>query len=192
MNSTLRYYDDHAEEFCVSTFSLDLGDLYIPFLERLPNKGRILDAGCGSGRDAFAFSKLGFEVEAFDASPKIVRIAQRKTGLPIRVDTFETFQPEAQFDGIWACASLLHLAKDQLAPCLKQLAQFLNPTGVIYASFKRGDGCSNRGERKFLDLLPEQVPDFLHEVGTLECLKIWETADLRTGREKEQWVNLLL
>jgi 2-polyprenyl-3-methyl-5-hydroxy-6-metoxy-1,4-benzoquinol methylase len=61
------YYDDHADQFVRGTLAVDMAELYKPFLEHVPAGGRILDAGCGSGRDTRAFLAQGYEVVAMDA-----------------------------------------------------------------------------------------------------------------------------
>jgi SAM-dependent methyltransferase len=66
-------YSVNAEAYVARTASLDLGSLHDHFLPRIPVGGTILDAGCGSGRDAAAFAALGYQVHAFDQSPEMVR-----------------------------------------------------------------------------------------------------------------------
>ena len=72
-------------------------------------EGRILDLGCGSGRDTKYFVDLGYKVNAIDASKEMVRLASIKSGLEVKHMSFELFSPDLQYDGIWACASLLHV-----------------------------------------------------------------------------------
>jgi SAM-dependent methyltransferase len=67
---TLDYYDSHAEEFLERTATVSIEHLYEPFLALVPQGGRILDAGCGSGRDAAEFARRGYEVVAFDDQPR--------------------------------------------------------------------------------------------------------------------------
>ena len=192
LDSTRRYYAEHAEEFCESTFSIDMSELYRPFVARLPEGGRVLDAGCGSGRDALAFSQMGFEVVAFDASAEIVRIARLRTKLDIRVDTFDSFHDDQGFDGIWACASLLHHSRTDLGHSLLRLFDILVPGGVLYASFKNGEQEEQRGMRLFLDLTEKGVLEILDGIPSIDVLQIWTTPDLRGGRELEGWTNALL
>ena len=192
LDSTHRYYDEHAEEFCASTFSIDMSELYRPFVARLPEGGRVLEAGCGSGRDALAFTQMGFQVEAFDASAEIVRIARVKTNLDIQVDTFDTFHDDQGFDGIWACASLIHHSRTDLGHCLLRLRDKLVPGGVLYASFKNGEQEEQRGLRVFLDLTQMGVIEIVDGIPGIEVLQIWPTPDLRGGRELERWTNALL
>lgn len=78
---------------------MDLKEFYAPFLRHVPAGTQILDAGCGSGRDSAAFLAQGYEVLAIDASPTMVRAAQR-IGTPAKVMTFQGMQFDAEFDGI--------------------------------------------------------------------------------------------
>ena len=73
------YYDDHASEFIADTLSVDMEEVYKPFLSRVPPGGRILDAGCGSGRDMLAFHNKGYDVVSTDASAKMVEMAKLLT-----------------------------------------------------------------------------------------------------------------
>ena len=135
------YYRDMAKVFFDATCTIDMSELYAPFLKPLPQHATILDAGCGSGRDALAFFRQGYQVQAFDACPELVQLARGHTGLDIQCASFADFQPKTTtINGIWACASLLHLPFAQLPETFRRLAQFLSPGGVIYCSFKYGDG----------------------------------------------------
>src|SRR6516225_6409750 len=79
-SSAVAYYDAHAAEFCQRTISLDMSELYAPFLREIPAGGRILDAGCGSGRDSLAFLKAGYDVVSIDASLEMVKATNKLTG----------------------------------------------------------------------------------------------------------------
>src|SRR6516225_8744251 len=90
---------------CANTLPVDMSDLYAPFLREIPPGGRILDAGCGSGRDSRAFTRLGYEVVSIDASRQMVLAASKLTGQAAILKRFDEIEFEAEFDGIWACAS---------------------------------------------------------------------------------------
>ena len=188
----LPYYESRAIEFAENTFALDMSSLYAPFLGELPSGGRILDAGCGSGRDALAFAELGFDVEAFDASSALVDWARKKTGLPIELCTFADYSRSKRFDGIWACASLLHLELQDAKQAIAKLFGMLRENGVLYASFKLGHGVRIDGERQFLDLHEEDLPALIDACGKPEVFRVWRTHDSRPGREAEEWINFLL
>jgi len=134
------YYDANAEAFRQRTFGNDLTALYDPFTSLLPAGGHILDAGCGPGRDALAFLRRGFRVTAIDASPAMVELASQATGQPALLLRFEEIEFEASFDGIWACASLVHVPRAAIDGVLARLSRALVSGGVLYASLKCGDG----------------------------------------------------
>src|SRR4051794_32480007 len=103
-SSTVAYYDTHAAEYVANTVDLDLSALYKPFLALIPAGGRVLDAGCGSGRDGLYFKRNGFDVTAFDASSEMVRAGSELLGQPVLNLTFQELDFRNEFDGIWACA----------------------------------------------------------------------------------------
>jgi SAM-dependent methyltransferase len=186
------YYDDHAKLFFDQTFAVDMSDLYAPFLERLPRQATILDAGCGSGRDALAFSQQGYRVLAFDASPELVELACQHTRLDIQSTSFVDFATApASIHGIWACASLVHLPYPQLQPMIKKLGQYLVTAGVFYCSFKYGDDQVERGGRHFTNLNEKLLQDVVHETG-LKLELTWQTEDRRPDRAGEFWLNAIL
>ena len=134
VDTTIQYYEEHAEEFAANTLKADMGGIRSRFLSYLPTGCRILDFGCGTGRDSKAFLDLGHAVTAIDGSEGLCQIARSLTGLPVRCLDFCNYTPEEVevYEGIWACASLLHLQKDELLPVMKVLSQALIPGGAFY------------------------------------------------------------
>ena len=100
--------------FFADTVDVDMTPLYRCFLPLLPEQAHVLDAGCGSGRDALAFAKLGYRVTAFDASPALVALAESHLRRPVQCLHFQDIAWRETFDGIWACASLLHVPAAEL------------------------------------------------------------------------------
>ncbi len=78
---TIDYYNTHADHFAESTFNVDMESLYQPFLQLLSPNARILDLGCGSGRDSLGFKNKGYQVEAMDYSEELVKKAIILTGI---------------------------------------------------------------------------------------------------------------
>src|SRR5579864_7240756 len=102
---TINYYDFHAKEYCDLTRHLDLSAFYAHFLAVLPPEAHILDAGCGSGRDAKIFLDRGYRVTAIDASSELAQLAAEYTKQPCEVLRFQEMEFREEFDGVWACAS---------------------------------------------------------------------------------------
>ena len=187
---TIDYYNKHAEEFTASTFEVDMEILYQPFLAELLEGTRILDVGCGSGRDTLAFKNKGYQVYAIDYSEELVKKATRLTGIPIKLQSFYEIDVDEAYDGIWACASLLHCERDRLAEVVGKLITALKPNGVLYISFKYGNGDREKDGRQFTDLNKEQAELLLNQFESVTQLKQWITGDKRP-EHTEQWLNLL-
>lgn len=162
------------------------------FLAYLPAGAAILDAGCGSGRDAVAFVGAGYQVSAFDGSPELAAMAAQRLGLEVAVKRFEDLTLEPRFDGIWACASLLHLPARRLSDAFQRLGNGLRPHGVLYASFKYGSGERNAGGRHFTDLNEDGLAELLKALTIFRVLEIWVAPDQRPERSGERWLNALL
>lgn len=191
VSDTIKYYDENAEAFVAQTISADVTALYKPFLSRLPKPARILDAGSGSGRDTKAFRDLGHEVVAIDASEEMVRATSSLTNGPAIYSTFVEFSDEKLFDGIWACASLLHVPTSDLPKTLKHLGGLLRESGWMFATFKVGGDEQVRNGRFFNDMDAERFVAVVDAASGLEVAKTWETEDVRPERQ-ERWLNVLM
>ena len=189
---TLAYYEEQAQAFFAETVAVDMTPLYDRFLARVPPGGHILDAGCGSGRDARAFQRLGYAVTAFEASPALARLASEHCGLPVEVRRFQDVEWEDRFDGIWACASLLHVPMAELPEVLGRLGRALKFGGVLYASFKYGAGERDHGGRRFTDLDEEGLAGLVEAVPARVMIETWVSGDRREGREGERWLNAVV
>lgn len=190
------FYDTNAKQFLQDTRSVDMSALHDRFLAAVPQassgSARILDAGTGSGRDARAFRGAGYQTEAFDASPAMVRAATAFAEVPVRQMRFEEFDWEHLSEGIWACASLLHVARGDLPEVLRRLADHLVPAGVLYASFKTGSGERQEAGRHFTDMTEETFAGLLDECPSLRQVEFWRTEDRRPNRKDDLWLNALL
>ncbi len=191
-DSTITYYTDNAVAFVEDTLPVDMAPLYMRFLPRVPRGGHILDAGCGSGRDASAFLDRGYSVTACDASERLVALAADYLGLPVQVLRFQDMEWIQAFDGVWACASLLHVPCTELPDAFRRLARALRPGGILYASFKYGRGEREHHGRRFTDLDEAGLATLLDQVEGLTEMETWTTGDQRPGRESERWLNTLL
>ena len=187
---TIDYYNMHSDQFAESTFNVDMESLYHPFLEHLPSTARILDLGCGSGRDTLAFKNKGYQVDAIDYSEELVKKATQLTGIPVRLQSFYEIDADQAYDGIWACASLLHCERSRLTEVLEKMVQALKPNGVIYMSFKYGDSDRDQDGRQFTDLDENQAEALLEQFENVQHIQQWVTLDQRPDRQ-EKWLNLL-
>ena len=181
---TMAFYDGDPEGYSASTIDGDVSDLRGRFSSLLAPGARVLDLGCGSGRDTLAFTRDGFDVTAVDGSEGMCRVASVYTGVPVRCLDFMDLDYEGEFDGVWACASLLHLRPDELPTALSLIRRALVDGGVLCMSFKRGGFSGRRDGRWYTDLEPEAMAGLAEGAG-LSVVGIWTDADAR-GTE---WVN---
>ena len=191
-NKTLEYYNKNADNFAKTTIDVNFYETQKHFQELLPEHGYILDFGCGSGRDTKYFLEQGFYVDATDGSEEMCHIASNYTGIQVRRLLFEELDENKKYDGIWACASILHLPKKQLREVLKNMYAALKSKGWIYTSFKYGEFEGERNGRYFTDFTTDTFKDFIHDMHGLKIEEQWITGDVRPGRGEEKWLNLLL
>ncbi|OCH21303.1 class I SAM-dependent methyltransferase [Aliivibrio logei] len=189
---TYTYYNRNAQDFFDNTVSINMSSIYDNFLSLLPEKAHIIDAGCGSGRDTKYFLDHGYSVTSFDASEQLVHLAMDLSNHPIQHSTFLNFSitPKSQ-DGIWACASLLHVPMKQLKETLFHLAQYLKDDGIFYCSFKYGHNEMEHNGRHFTNLNETILNDLLVNL-PISIKKTWITEDLRANRINEKWLNIIL
>jgi len=189
--SDVNYYNVNAELFIQNTLNVDMEKLHQRFIDNLPKHSKILDAGCGSGRDTLAFMKMGFSVDAFDASIKMVESAKKLTGLPVKHNRFDQIQVVNEYHGIWSCASLLHIKRAELPSSMQVLANTLKDTGIWFISFKYGSEEREKDGRFFTDLTEELLTDLVSEVKDIQIESMWTSVDQRPDR-CEKWLNALL
>ncbi len=182
--STLDFYESNAEGYCDATYDIDMSESRGVFLNLLEAGAAVLDLGCGSGRDAKAFSDEGMEVVAVDGSPAMCRIAARNTRLEVRNLRFSELDYEGDFDAVWACASLLHVPMGELPGVLSLVRRALRKWGLFFCCFKKGFGEREDGGRSYTDMLPDQLSDVLSSNGFVP-VRIWESE----GRDGTVWVN---
>ncbi|MDO6634855.1 class I SAM-dependent methyltransferase [Pseudoalteromonas carrageenovora] len=191
-NTTLNYYNENAQTFSDSTLNVDMSALYREFLPYVVQNGYVLDAGCGSARDAAYFKSQGFSVSAFDASPALTKLASNYLQQPVAVKTFQELECVNKYDGIWCCASLLHVPKAELPQVFLNLQNALKPNGVLYVSFKYGTQERVHNGREFTDLTEQLLSNLLNQHTQLSIIKHWQSVDQRPARESEVWLNALI
>lgn len=192
MNSrTLDYYNQNAENFINGTVSVDFKETQDKFISVIPGK-RVLDFGCGSGRDTKYFLEAGLEVTATDGSEELCKSASIYTGIEVKQMLFQELDDVEEYDGIWACSSILHLPKDELKVVFNKMLRALDSDGVIYTSFKYGEFEGERNGRFFTDFTVDSFKEYIKDIQNIVIDDCWITGDVRPGREEEKWLNLIL
>jgi len=187
------FYRDHARAYRDDTVRIDMSPIYERFLSRLPANARILDAGSGSGRDTLAFLQRGYEVDAFDASPELSALSTALTGVPTKLLRFQEFRAPARYEGIWACASLLHVPRPDLPDALRRLIAALRPGGVLYMSFRHGsqERVSEDG-RYFLDMDERRLREQLAAFPSVTIVDLWLSAGESEYSANGHWLNAVV
>lgn len=190
MRSTVSYYDKNAEEYYRSTVDVDLDQARLRFAAYLPEHAQIIDVGCGSGRDVKAFCEMGFQAVGLDVSEKLAQIASRELGVRIIVGDMATWVAAEPFDGIWCCASLLHLTDEQVRQFADNLRMNLKPGGAIYISVKSGitTGFDEKG-RYMQNFTEEELAELLQRA-EIEIVEEWDSPD-KMDREGLWWINVV-
>ena len=189
---TLNYYNSNAAVFSETTKNVDFSEVQQIFTNQLSPDASILDFGCGSGRDTRYFIDHGYHVAATDGSEVICKIATKYTGIQVKQMLFEELDDRNQYDGIWACASILHLFREELPDIFHKMYRALKKNGIIYTSFKYGTFEGERNGRYFTDFTEEMFEEFARQISGLQIEKMWITGDVREGRGDERWLNILL
>lgn len=190
---SIEYYNKNATNYIQEADAADMGVLYTFFQKYLEkNNPLILDAGCGSGRDSQYFLEQGFRVRAFDASEKMVSHCKTFMYKSVQLATFETYTSLEKFDGIWACASLLHVPEENLIQIIQKFIEMLNPNGIFFMSFKlRNENFSKNG-RDFTCMTKEKFAKLSSQLTGIETLETIETYDVREGRTSEKWLSIIV
>lgn len=188
------WYDTHSDDFEIATLNLGIPPLLVEFAGRLRPRARVLDAGCGAGRDTRWLLDHRFSVDAFDISREMVEATRANTCgrvQPRRLDFRDYRDPPESWDGIWALASLLHMSRADLRACLPRLFESLTETGKLAFSVKLGQGARMDAlgrPMSFYD--PEEITEITAAAlgpGRVEA-RI-QTAPSSDG--ETQWINVI-
>ena len=186
------YYNENAAAFIDASISADVSELYEPFERRLSLGCKILDLGCGSGRDSRYFVGKGYDVIAIDPSEAMCKQTKSIAQIPVFQMRAEELQFNDEFDGVWACASLLHVPKDTQLDTLRRIGNALKRGGICYCSWKYGNSERSVEGRHFTDFTVETFRDLLKKATMFEEVEVWTTHDVRKDRQDQKWLNALM
>ena len=186
-------YDTNAREFIESWLSADMHDQYKAFESLVHPGAKILDGGCGSGRDSLYFLQKGYVVDAFDPSEEMIKYASEFTGLKVKKMKWEELDEKEAYDAIWASASLYHVPRPDMAPTFKRIADALKSKGILFASFrdKENDFVDSEG-RALTSFNKDTLTSFLSTLGLFDIVALSERKDSRKNKQDEVWLFALL
>lgn len=188
---SIDYYNRYAVPYYEETVDVDMTEVIEPFMELLPENAEVLDLGCGSGRDTIVLEESGFYVTPMDGSEEMCKLAEINTDQEVLQMTYDEMEFDDVFDGIWACAALVHLTDDEMREIMKKLIQALKADGILYFSVHKGDRDGIYNGRYFRDYTRKELSDLMEEFPELELINMWTTQDARSGKSDGQWLNVL-
>ena len=182
------YYEKNASKYIEDTINCDMSEQYKFFLKNMPKKGMILDIGFGSGRDMRYFKSLGYEVEGID--PTISFVNNLKDEFDVYHKRVEDINIINRYEGIWACASLLHIESNKLVDVFNKCYEALKDNGIMYVSFKYGDFEGIIDDRYFTYLVEESFINIINQI-KFKIDKIWINNEDKLNRDVK-WLNVVL
>lgn len=188
MNQTITYYNQNAEEYFNKTVNVSMQALYDQFEAYLNPGDKILDLGCGSGRDSKYFLSKGYEVVSVDGSIEMCRLAAKYLCKEARNITFNELDYVDEFNAVWACASLLHVDSGELLEVFARIRKALRDKGLIYASWKYGYMEYINNGKYYTDLNENSLVE-LFDSSSFSIEKLWITEDNLLRGEK--WINII-
>ena len=188
---TLRFYEENAESYAAQTRAIELAHLYQPFFKYIPRGGRILDVGCGAGRDLKRFIEEGYEAVGIDPSETLAAKANEYSGCKVLVSSVQNINFSQEFDGVWACASLIHLPRHELPAALGKISLALRSHGVLLVSMQIGSGeMVMHDGRIVVRYTSVEVSNAIKQAG-FELIEMWNTPDSLPSRHSLLWVNAI-
>jgi 8-oxo-dGTP diphosphatase len=191
---TTAAYDASARAFAERTVHIRLSKEMAHFAARLAPGVRVLDVGCGPGRDATWLAEQGFDAVGTDLSFGMLQEGAAR-GVPaplIQADMAHLPFRRGSFRGLWVCASLLHIPKEQAGDVLRELERAVHP-GHIYLAVKSGEGEAwvedEQGRRRFFAYYSPFEIQLLMERSGFEVLDHWINEDTLGGQHP--WINVL-
>lgn len=168
---TLNSYESTVCEYSRNTETLHPHLHAKNFIEMLSPHAKIIDIGCGPGRDAKIFQENGLRVVGIDFSPKMIAIAkQNAPKAEFHVMNMERMDfPKEAFEGAWASASFVHLPKKRVVQVFKNIHNFLKTNGVFYLSVKKGTGEALAQDKRYGNM--QKFWSFFEEAELVDLLK---------------------
>ena len=193
IKDTLDYYDNNIETYKQMWLN-DFSENYnfkIPniFLGYLEESSHILDLGCGTGRDSKYFIDGGYKVTSIDGSIEMCKVAENLLNRKVEQINFLDMNYKNEFEGIFACASLLHLSNDDLLIVLKKISNSLKQNGILYTCFKYGDSTRIDNGRFYNDMNEEKFTNLSKNIEELKILRTWVTEQYKSDTK---FINFII
>ncbi len=186
---TIETYDDMAQTWSANHSTTRFWGLEMDRFQSYLPQGRVLEIGCGGGRDAQELIALGYRYVGIDISAGFLTQARLNNPLALflRMSAYDLAFKENSFAGFWASAVLLHLPKNRVRQALEELHRVTRPKGVGFISVKEGQGEGLIDQRFFAFYSQEEFASLLKTNG-FGILK----QDIKKMSEKTTWLTFLV
>jgi SAM-dependent methyltransferase len=190
MNSKT-FYQNQAQAYFDQTFGIDPSSFLLPLARHLVPGARILDIGCGAGRDMLWLKNKGYSCTGLDISPALAELARRHTGLPVIEADFESFDFQGMdMDALVLIGALVHVPHERLEPVVKKILQALNSHGHVLMSMKQGQGHKTRPDGRIFYLWTKDELMRVFEDCRLRCVTYFQQqSKIRAG---DTWMSFVL
>ena len=186
------YYESNAERYAAETISADMSEQYQRLLPLLKKVAKFLDVGTARGRDECYSKKQAYQATALEPPKHLCREIRKVFSGEIVCSDIQNYQPTERYDGIWACASLIHLQEEEVLCFFRKIDMYLNDNGIVYVSGKNGISTGEVEDgRFFLEFTEQLVEKILTVNKQLKQEQLWYTEDV-SGRRGFRWLNVVL
>ena len=193
IKDTINYYDNNSIKYKElwlddfnNNYNFEIPDIFLSYLKF---NSKILDLGCGTGRDSKYFYSKGYDVTSIDGSFEMCKIATNLLKKEVKQINFLDIDYKNIFDGIFACASLLHLSNEDLLIVLKKISSALKENGILYTCFKYGDNTRVDNGRFYNDMTDEKFNNIINNIEDLKIIKTWITQQYKSDTK---FINFII
>ena len=191
--NTLNYYNKNAKMYFDQTIEGNMQENYDRFLSKIPKNAYILDFGCGSGRDSKYFIEHGYKVRAIDGAKEMCKLASSYINQNVECMKFGELNDLELYDAIWACSSILHVEKENLQEILNKMVIAIKPNGIIYTSFKKGQGYEIKDGKYYNYITIEELENIIERINqNVKIIDYYETLSSTKRPTKVTWSNFLM
>ena len=188
LDQTRDSYDRNAFQISEGFWQSDLGEMWDDFCQFLRSGAKVVDVGCGPGRDTALFTRRGYWTTGLDYSRGMLQEALQRAPAPyLQGDMRDLPFAANRFDGAWVCASLLHLPREESPRALSEVWRILKPGGIVFLALKEGRGerwDMRKGKRFFTFFQEEEIRNLLASAG-FEIVRV-----SKNSGETADWLNI--
>ena len=189
--SSKSFYQNQAQAYFDQTFGVDPSLFLLPLVRHLSPGARILDVGCGAGRDMLWLTNMGYSCTGLDSSPALAELARRHTGQPVIEADFETFDfQEMDMDALLLVGALVHVPHERFQLILSRILRALKPQGHVLLAMKQGQGVQTRPDgRVFFLWSKDDLMPIFEDCGLI-CIEYFKQQSKIRG--SDIWMSFVL